>query len=264
MFEAELALAAEVIGRAGDIATRRFAGDPRPPARDDDAIVRQTSLEIDAMARRAIAELIPGDAVNAIPPGERGDARSWMIHAIDPGDAFLGGIQVWATSISMSVGGEAVLGIVAAPALGERYQAVKGSGAWMNGSRIRVSQTRALAGAFLVCGSLEAAVRSPSWPALAGVIRDAWDTRGFAGVWAHMLVARGSADLAIEPGGLPARVWPAASLIVTEAGGRLSAFDGAPRAGAGAAVTSNGALHDQVIERLRPAPAGARTGSEEG
>jgi histidinol-phosphatase len=73
-----------------------------------------------------------------------------------------------------------------------------------------------------------------------------WEARGFSDYWAHVLVAEGSADLAVEP---VMNLWDNAPLqvIVEEAGGRFTDLEGRPRADGGSAVTTNGLLHDEVL-----------------
>ena len=75
-------------------------------------------------------------------------------------------------------------------------------------------------------------------------------TRGFGDFWSHMLVARGAADVALEP---ELRVWDYAALvpIVEEAGGRVSSVDGSPLRDGGSMLTTNGALHDAVLSVVR-------------
>jgi histidinol-phosphatase len=81
-------------------------------------------------------------------------------------------------------------------------------------------------------------------------------TRGFGDFWSHVLVAEGAVDVAVEPEVNP---WDLAPLkvIVEEAGGRFTDLSGAARVDGGSAVSSNGLLHDEVLQALRPA-AGAR------
>ena len=76
-----------------------------------------------------------------------------------------------------------------------------------------------------------------------------WEARGFSDCWAHVLVAEGSADLAVEP---VMNLWDNAPLqvIVEEAGGRFTDLDGRPRADGGSAVTTNGLLHEDVLAAM--------------
>ncbi len=64
-----------------------------------------------------------------------------------------------------------------------------------------------------------------------------------------MLIARGAAELMLEPE-LSLWDWAALQVIVEEAGGRVSTFQGEPLVHGGSMLTSNGALHDEVLRRL--------------
>ncbi|HMC68437.1 MAG TPA: inositol monophosphatase family protein, partial [Mycobacteriales bacterium] len=80
---------------------------------------------------------------------------------------------------------------------------------------------------------------------------EVWRTRAFGDFWHHMLVAEGAIDVACEP---EVSLWDLAALqpIVEEAGGRLSDLSGVNRADGGSVVCTNGLLHDDVLEALRP------------
>jgi histidinol-phosphatase len=80
--------------------------------------------------------------------------------------------------------------------------------------------------------------------------RRCWRTRAFGDFWSHALVAEGSVDVSVEPYGLSA--WDVAPLVVLveEAGGRLTDLEGVTRIDGGAAVATNGLLHDDVMRAL--------------
>ena len=65
-----------------------------------------------------------------------------------------------------------------------------------------------------------------------------------------MLVARGSADVCFEPS-LATWDWAAIEVVVEEAGGRMTQFDGSPLAHGGSVLTTNGVLHDELLARLK-------------
>ena len=82
--------------------------------------------------------------------------------------------------------------------------------------------------------------------------------RAFGDFWSHMLVAEGVIDIAIEAWVNPWDV-AAAQVILTEAGGRFSDFDGADRIDSGTVITTNGLLHDDVVALMaEPKPAATR------
>ena len=79
------------------------------------------------------------------------------------------------------------------------------------------------------------------------IARQAWHARGLGDFWAHMLVAEGAVDGAVDAVGVSEWDLAAVQVIVEEAGGRFSDAAGAPRIDSGTAVTSNGLLHEELL-----------------
>jgi histidinol-phosphatase len=133
--------------------------------------------------------------------------------------------------------------VVSAPALGRRWWAERGAGAFADGDRIGVSSVATVEDAVL-----SFACDGPL-PAVAG---RAWHARGFGDFWAHMLVAEGAVDGAIDAIGV--REWDLAAVqvIVEEAGGRFSDLTGEPRIDGRSAVSSNGLLHEALLAAAAP------------
>jgi histidinol-phosphatase len=191
------------------------------------------------------------------------------------------GVPTWATLIALvqvdaSGNEEVVVGIASAPALARRWAAAKGHGATVrfngadsnadfvdssdeysddsnslnsNEKKISVSKVSSLSDAsisysdFVGWGDrLE-----PFQKMLAG----AWRTRGIGDFWSHMLVAEGAVDVAIEPS---LALWDMAALdiIVREAGGTFTNTAGQSGPFGGSGVSTNGALHNAVINGLNP------------
>jgi histidinol-phosphatase len=210
--------------------------------------------EVDRAVEQAIRHRVerdrPGEGVVGEEFGsDEGDVR-WIVDPIDGTKNFVRGIPVYGTLIALERRGELVLGVAAAPALGRRWWALRGAGAFADGAPIRVSSIDALGEAQLCFGGLNGwrrAGRLEPFLELAGRCRR---TRGFGDFWMHMLVAEGSADIAVEP---DVSLWDLAAVkvIVEEAGGRFTNLAGEGRADGGSAVTTNGLLHESVLSALR-------------
>ena len=173
----------------------------------------------------------------------------WVIDPIDGTNNFAWGIPIWATLIALQVDGRSVAGVVSAPALGERYDAALGMGARMNGAPIRVSSVATIEDArvcFASWGGWVDAGLDRQW---ASILTRCRRSRGFGDFWGHMLVARGAAEVMAEPDLQP---WDVAALtvIVAEAGGRVSDFAGRPHEGRASCLTTNGPLHDAILAGL--------------
>jgi histidinol-phosphatase len=83
------------------------------------------------------------------------------------------------------------------------------------------------------------------------MLAGAWRTRGIGDFWSHMLVAEGAVDVAIEPS---LALWDMAALdiIVREAGGTFTNTAGHSGPIGGSGVSTNGVLHNAVINGLNP------------
>ncbi|HCE60439.1 histidinol-phosphatase [Janibacter terrae] len=182
--------------------------------------------------------------------------RRWIIDPIDGTKNYVRGVPVWATLIGLVDGEDCVVGLVAAPALGRRWWAAKGAGAWTGRSlsqakQIRASRVSRLQDASLSYSSLEGWRERGRGRAFLNLTSDLWRTRAYGDFWSYMLVAEGAVDIAAEP---DLEVYDMAALvaIVEEAGGRFTSLEGAPGPWGGNAVASNGLLHDEVLARLSP------------
>ncbi len=257
VLESELAFAHELADRAADIALGIFGGTFEVRTKTDATPVTEADLAIEAMVREEIARRFPGDAIlGEEEGGSTTDAeRTWIVDPIDGTKNFADGVPVWATLIGLQVGEDFELGVASAPALGERSWAVRGGGARCNGEPIRVrDEVRALEDAFLCLTELEELLELPLGDAFLDLVRSCRRTRAFGDFWGHCLVARGSADVMVEP---ELSIWDYAALvpIIEEAGGRCSTFDGGTLGTVGdertSMVTTNGTLHGAVLAALR-------------
>jgi len=252
VFEEELAFAHELADRAGEIALSFFGGDFDVRMKPDRTPVTEADLAIEAMIRERVHARFPGDAVLGEEGGlEGGGERRWIVDPIDGTRNFADGVQIWASLIALALDGRPVLGIANAPALDERYEGVTGAGARLNGAPIHVSRADRVSRAFVVySGANEWLGDHPHAAAIGELLLEARRNRGFGDFWGHVLVARGSADVMIES---ELATWDFAALqvIVEEAGGRVTTFDGAPLEHGGSVLTTNGVLHDEIVARLR-------------
>ena len=204
--------------------------------------------EVDEAVEHAVRERLnrerPEDAIIGEEFGTRGEsARRWIIDPIDATRNYIRGIPVFATLIALD--GE--VGVVSAPALNRRWWAARGKGAFCDGQPIHVSKIARLADAQIGYDSV-ADFADPA--GFLSLMRRCGRARGFGDFWIHMLVAEGATEIAVEP---KVAWWDMAAIqvIVEEAGGRFTAMDGQPRADRGSGVSSNGALHREVLEALR-------------
>jgi len=235
---AELDFALELADAADAISVSRFgSSDLRVDRKPDLTPVTDADRAIERKLRDLVAERRPGEGLFGEEDGGDPDGVRWIVDPIDGTKNFVRGIPVWATLIALAHDDDLVCSVVSAPALGRRWWAARGEGAFCNGTPIRASAVSQLA---------DAAVSAALASDLAALEDDAWHARGLGDFWQHVLVSEGALDAAID---YPLQLWDFAALvpIVEEAGGRTGFTAG------GQFVTSNGALHDELLARL---PAG--------
>ncbi len=240
----DLLLALELADAADEISLGRFrASDLEVETKPDLTPVTEADRGVEETVRTRLRADRPKDGILGEEFGASGaGTRRWIVDPIDGTRNFSRGIPVWATLIALEEDGEIVLGVVSAPALHRRWHAERGGGAWVNDDRIRVSAIRRIEDAVL-----SFALEQPI-PALAGY---AWHARGYGDFWAHMLVAEGAVDGAVDAVGV--KVWDLAAIqpIVEEAGGRFSDASGAARIDGGTAISSNGHLHEELLRAVQ-------------
>ena len=204
--------------------------------------------EADRAAEEAIRRLIAGSGRGEGVLGEEfGDASgdaTWIVDPIDGTKNYVRGIPVWATLLALRRGDELVASVISAPALGRRWWAARGEGAFANGLRCRVSGVARVEDAVV---SRTSSHGMP--PGAADLAARAYADRGFGDFWQHCLVAEGAVDLACDS---VVCLWDyaAVQLLVEEAGGRCTTFTGAPPAHDESFLSSNGVVHEAAISLL--------------
>jgi histidinol-phosphatase len=128
---------------------------------------------------------------------------------------------------------------------------VPGGGAWLNGEAIHVSSVARLERSTVLHSGIEEWIGGTRLAGLERVAGEAARTRGLSDSWGLMLVARGSAEVALEHEPCGTWDWVAAELILREAGGRLTTLTGDDPHDGCDLLASNGRVHDQVVRRLR-------------
>lgn len=241
----------EAADRADDISRRFFrVKGLRIRAKADGSPVSEADEAIEGTVRALARNHHPELGLLGEEQGEeRGAARARLI--IDPIDAtrnFTRGIPVFATLLAIESSGDVVAGVVSAPALGARWHAARGNGAFRDGARLAVSGVATLDRAFLLHGNLGPGEAGPP-PGIERLIGSVERTRGFGDFYQHMLVAEGAGEIAVDPVMKP---WDIAALqvIVEEAGGQATGLDGTRSIRATSLITSNGVLHTAALATL--------------
>lgn len=252
----DLALALALAADADLISLDRFqALDLVVTTKPDRTPVTDADQAVERGIRTGIEAARPGDSILGEEYGAQGSgSRQWIIDPIDGTANFLRGVPIWGTLIALAIDGIPVVGVVSSPALGKRWWAAAGHGAWAQDSgreprRIQVSAVATVADASLSYNSLKGWDDEGRLDDVVALSRAVWRSRAIGDMWSFMLLAEGSLDIVGE---FDLQPYDMAALIpiVEEAGGRFTSVDGTPGPWEGNALATNGVLHDAVIALL--------------
>ena len=242
---ADLTFAFTLADAADAITAARFrAADLRVETKPDLSPVSEADRAAEEAVRALVAASGRGEGVLGEEFGDDGGDAKWIVDPIDGTTNYVRGVPVWATLLALEREGVVCASVVSAPALGHRWWAVRGEGAFADGSPCRVSAVSRLEDASV---SSTSARRMPAgWSA---VVERAWTNRGLGDFWQHCLVAEGALDVACDR---VMQVWDYApvQLVVEEAGGRCTTFAGGVPHEGGSFVATNGLLHEDVVSVL--------------
>jgi myo-inositol-1(or 4)-monophosphatase len=255
---AELALLIEAVREAGATALKFFGNEPKVWHKDDHSPVSEADHAADAVLKRRLAAARPAygwlSEESGYAAGSDPRERLWIVDPIDGTRAFLKSRAEWAVSAALVEKGSPIAACVFNPATDQFYSAMKGGGAQLNGATIRASERATIAGARMLAH--DSALRGRRW-------RLPWPDMELHRVnsiaYRICLVAGGQFDAALSASNKSDWDLAAADLIVHEAGGRISAFNGASfvynRAGFRHqdVVCAGARLHAKLISHIKAA-----------
>lgn len=257
-YDDDLRLAHVIADQVDGLTTARFrAQDLQVETKPDTTPVTDADRRAEEIVRAQLSRTRPRDAVvgEELPDTGHGP-RQWVVDPIDGTKNFVRGVPVWATLIALIDQGRPVVGLVSAPALGRRWWAAEGAGAWTgralsSATRLQVSGVTRLEDASVSWSSLTGWEEQGRLDGFLDLLRTVWRSRAYGDFWSYVLVAEGAVDVAAEPE-LALHDMAALVPIVTEAGGRFTSVEGVDGPFGGSAVATNGHLHDQVRAFLDP------------
>ena len=244
----DLAFAIELAVEAGDSTLTWFQNTSLTvDHKGDGSPVTIADRDAESLVRARLADRFPDDAV----VGEEHEdtdgttGRRWVVDPIDGTKAFTRGVPLYSTLIALIDEHGPAVGVIHLPGLGETVAAGRGLGATFNGEPCRVSDHASLDGAYATTSGFG------YWPpdALGRVLDSDLVFRTWGDAYGYALVATGRAEAMIDPLANPWDVAPMA-VIIPEAGGRFSNYDGVERADSWerySGVATNGAIHDDLI-----------------
>ncbi|MEV6298339.1 histidinol-phosphatase [Actinoplanes sp. NPDC051861] len=256
----DLALAHLLADTADSISMARFrALDLTVEAKPDLTPVSDADTAVEKAIRSTLARARPrdgmlGEEFGRTPAAAGPHSRYWVIDPIDGTKNFVRGVPIWATLIALMEGDTPVVGLVSAPALGRRWWAARGQGAFAGkhqhaATRIGVSSVRKLTDASFCYASLNGWADMGRLDQMMDILLGVWRSRAYGDFYGYMLLAEGALDAMVEP---ELSLWDVAALIpiITEAGGKITDLDGRPTVDKSSVVGTNGLLHESVLAAL--------------
>ncbi len=244
-----LDFAMRIARKAGNLIMTNW-GDPEElgTKRDFQDLVTEMDRRSQSFIVEAIKRNFPEDGVVSEEGVDERSKRTWIIDPIDGTVNYAFGLPSFSISLAYMEGSEVRLGVVHLPKLGETYYAESGGGAYMNGERLRVSDRGELSRSLGLLGFFKGFTSKILERFEDKVVR--MRILGSIAV-AVVYVAAGKADFAIAK---RANLWDiaAASLILREAGGRITDLDGEEvyLSSENGFVFSNSVIHDAVLREL--------------
>jgi histidinol-phosphatase len=230
------------VNAAQTVILRYLDQDMRTELKDDMTPVTIADKEAEAIIRSTIASQFPEHTFY----GEEGEKVSlenhrgftWIIDPIDGTKSYVRKNPLFATQLALMHDGELIIGISNAPLLHELMYAEKGRGCFLNDEPVHVSGVDSIGEAYLSHGSLKYFTKLNKMDQLLKLANASRQTRGIGDFWAYHLVAQGKIE--------------AVSLLVNEAGGRLTQLDGKPIGPqTTTALATNGLLHDTIVTAFK-------------
>jgi histidinol-phosphatase len=246
----ELAVALRAAEEAGRFALGHFKTSLTVERKADASPVTIADRGAEERLRRALGAAFPHDGILGEELGETSgtSGRRWVIDPVDGTQSFIRGVPLWGVLVGLEDGGECVVGVLALPALGETLSAARGAGAFMNGTRARVSTTP-LADATILSSDASPRHFGDKHAGFTRLLARSGRHRGWGDCYGYALVATGRAEVMLDPLLNP---WDAAAVkpIIEEAGGAFCAWDGVSTIHGGSGLAMPAALRDEVLAAL--------------
>jgi histidinol-phosphatase len=251
-----LEVALQAARGAGELIARHFERGVEVEIKPDDSPVTIADREAEDAIRHLLDRAFPDHAIYGEERGRTGTSEFlWLVDPLDGTKSFVRGTPFFSTQIALMHQGELVLGVSHAPLYGETMWARRGGGAFLDGKRVQVADTRSLKDASLSFGNIKTLTAAPQrWNALGALIRKVNRVRGYGDFCHYHLLARGSLDVVIES---DVNILDIAALavIVREAGGVFTDLQGAALTLETTSVLAANSmeLHSQIRMRLAAA-----------
>jgi histidinol-phosphatase len=249
----KLKTAIDAAAAAAELSRKYYHGNFTVTTKSDMTPVTQADVECEQVIREIILGAFPDHGFYGEETGQtQVDAEYlWLVDPIDGTKAFVRQYPFFSTQIALMHGGEIVLGVSSGTMFDELAYAEQGSGAWLNGERLKVSETDDPARAAYSTGNLKSLAKSAGWARLAEFVAVSERIRGYGDFYQYHLLAAGKIEAVIESDVNILDI-AALSVIVKEAGGVFTDLNGNPPGlETRSVLAANPGLHKKLLARLK-------------
>jgi histidinol phosphatase-like enzyme (inositol monophosphatase family) len=245
-----LDFALDAVWQAGRITLGYFQRPIEEERKADNTPVTAADREAEKRLRELIIKYWPNHGIIGEEYGQSpsDSPYTWIIDPIDGTKSFVAGVPLYSNLLALVDGERTLIGVANFPALGDTVYAVRDQGCYWNGRRARVSSVDELSRAVVLTSEFNYyGRRLPVWQEM---VERSYIQRTWGDAYGYFLVATGRADVMLDPA---MYVWDAApfQVILEEAGGTFTDWQGEPTIHNHESLATNGALLDQVMEVVR-------------
>jgi histidinol-phosphatase len=220
--------------------------------KSDHSPVTVADREAEAHLRKALLDGFPEDGFLGEESGDRPGKSGyrWIVDPIDGTRNFVRGVPHWATLVGLEHDGRPIAGVAYEPVINRLWHALQGDGAYRDDQRIHVSRIDRLDQCTMFYSSLSWFVKAGREREFLQLVAKTQRQRGFGDYYGHLLVAQGAGDFMVEHG---VHSWDVAALrvIVEQAGGKFTDWNGTSTSDTPDCLASNGLVHDAVLAVVR-------------
>lgn len=236
---------------AGEVTLKYFGGVVDHDAKGDGTPVTRADREAEELIRGRIEARYPDHSILGEELGESNEGARvrWILDPIDATRSFMRGVPLFGVLIGIEIEATSVVGVAHFPPLKETVAAGKGLGCTWNGEPCRVSGVTRIEDAVICTTDVERILSRPEGAGWRKLQQRSAFSRTWGDCYGHALVATGRIEAQVDP---VMASWDAGPFltIATEAGGRFTTLDGRETLHGGSGVSSNGPLHEVVLETL--------------
>ena len=242
----ELKVAIKAAKESGKILMRHFNSNVKVDVKPDGTLVTIADRESEKKIVSIIKKSFPDHnfLCEEFKYKQTDSEYKWIIDPLDGTSSFVRGIPFFGNFIGLEKKGEIIAGCINMPAMKLFGYAARAKGAFVNGMRIKVSNVGSMENSFVAFGKIK--YKYPYRPLLE-ILERCGSQKGYGDILGHVLLAKGSVDVVIDSTSKPWDI-AAVKIIVEEAGGKLTDFDGNDTIYSGNSIATNGLLHDEVLK----------------